>query len=159
MCFYIKNDPHPENSGSGPGKSGKIRKNRLRPVLLYCGRTRAPTDMVGVSTDRAWPEDYAGAIKNPDFRIRTELEPENRFSRWYLYHIVQRGAGASQKAAWRVHWDIMDFISGTFTNHVSIQPIIELEKCFWSKLVYFDVMNQNLTLYFDLGILTPDILF
>ena len=29
--------------------------------------------MVGVSKDRAWPEDHAGAIKNPEFRIRTEL--------------------------------------------------------------------------------------
>ena len=40
--------------------------------------------------------------------------------------------------------DIMDFISGTFTNHVSIQPISELEKYFWSKLVYFDVLYPYL---------------
>ena len=66
-------------------RNRKIRKNRkirFPPVLPYCGRTRAPTDMVGVPTDRAWPEDHAGAIKNPEFRIRTELEPENRFSRF-----------------------------------------------------------------------------
>ena len=51
----------------------------IRPHL---GRTEAPTDMVGVPTNQAWPEDHAGAIKNPEFRIRTELEPENRFSRF-----------------------------------------------------------------------------
>ena len=38
--------------------------------------------MVGVPTDRAWPKDHAGAIENPEIRIRTELEPENRFSRF-----------------------------------------------------------------------------
>ena len=38
-------------------------------------------------------------IKHSEFQIRTKLEPENWFSRWYLYYIVQRGAGASQKAA------------------------------------------------------------
>ena len=55
--------------------------------------------MVGVPTDWARTEDYAGSIINPEFQIQTELELENRFSRWYLYYIVQRGAGASQKAA------------------------------------------------------------
>ena len=69
-----KPDPDPEIR--------KNLKNRFPPVLLYYGRTRAPTDMVGVPTDRAWPEDHAGAIKNPEFRIWTELEPENRFSRF-----------------------------------------------------------------------------
>ena len=38
-------DPEPEN----PEKP----ENRFRPLLLYYGRTRAPTDMVGVSTDRS----------------------------------------------------------------------------------------------------------
>ena len=53
----------------------------IRPHL---GQTEAPTDMVGVPTDRAWPEDHAGAIKNLELRIRTELEPENLFSRFAL---------------------------------------------------------------------------
>ena len=39
----------------GPGlnqfRIRKIQKNQFPPVLLYCGRTRAPTDMVGVLTD------------------------------------------------------------------------------------------------------------
>ena len=43
--------------------------------------------------------DHTDAIKNSEFWIQTKLEPENRFSRWYLYYIVQRGAGASQKVA------------------------------------------------------------
>ena len=55
--------------------------------------------MTGAPMDPAYSEDHAGAIKNPEFRIRTEQEPENGFSRWYLYYIVKRGAGASQKAA------------------------------------------------------------
>ena len=70
----------------------KIRKNRkywFPPVLLYYGRTGAPTDMVGVPTDQAWPEDHAGVIKNPEFRIRTELESENRFSRFALLWLNQ----------------------------------------------------------------------
>ena len=50
--------------------------------MLYCGRTKAPTDMVGVPTDQAWPKDHAGAIENPEIQIRTELEPENQFSRF-----------------------------------------------------------------------------
>ena len=61
--------------------SGK-REKPFTPVLLYYGRTRAPTDMAGVPTDRAWRHDYRNTIKNPEFRIRTELEPENRFSRF-----------------------------------------------------------------------------
>ena len=65
----------------------KIRKNRkirFPPVLPYYGRTRAPTDMVGVPTDRAWPKDHAGAIETPEIRIRIELERENQFSRFAL---------------------------------------------------------------------------
>ena len=40
----------------GPDPDPEIRenlKNRFPPVLLYYGRTRAPTDMVGVPTDQA----------------------------------------------------------------------------------------------------------
>ena len=70
-------------------KIRKNRKDRLRPILLYYGRTRAPTDMVGVPMDQAWPENYAGAIKNPDFQIRTELEPDNRFPRFALLCLNQ----------------------------------------------------------------------
>ena len=65
-------------------KIRKNLKNSFPHVLLYHGRTRAPTDMVGVSTDWNYPEDHAGAIRNPEFRIRAELEPENRFSRFVL---------------------------------------------------------------------------
>ena len=77
----------------------KGTRHQSPAVWPYLGRTEASTDMVGVPTNQAWPEDHAGAIKNPEFRIRIELELENWFSRWYLYYIVQRGAGASQKAA------------------------------------------------------------
>ena len=45
--------------------------------------------MVGVPTDRAWRHDYRNAIKNPEFRIRTELEPENWFSRFALLWLNQ----------------------------------------------------------------------
>ena len=45
--------------------------------------------MVGVPTDRAWRHDYRNAIKNPEFRIRTELEPENRFTRFALLWLNQ----------------------------------------------------------------------
>ena len=83
----MKNDPQTRNSGTG--KSGKKRKNRFPPVLLYYGRTRAPADMVGVPTDRAWPKDHADAIKNPEFRMRTELETENRFSRFAPFWLNQ----------------------------------------------------------------------
>ena len=73
-------------------RNRKIRENRkicFPPVLLYYGQTRAPTDMVGVPTDWAWPEDHAGAIRNPEFRILTELEPENRFSRFAPFWLNQ----------------------------------------------------------------------
>ena len=45
--------------------------------------------MVGAPTDQAWPKDPAGAIENPDFRIQTELEPENQFSRFALLRLNQ----------------------------------------------------------------------
>ena len=74
----------PGNSGSRSGKSEKLEKPFPANLPFY-GRTRAPTDMVGVVlTDQAWPKDHAGAIKNPEFRIQTELDPENRFSRFAL---------------------------------------------------------------------------
>ena len=58
----------------------KGTRHQVPAVWPYLGKTEAPTDMVGVPTNQAWPEDHAGAIKNLEFRIRTELEPENRFS-------------------------------------------------------------------------------
>ena len=45
--------------------------------------------MVWVPTDRAGPEDHAGVIRNPEFRIRTELELENRFSRFAPFWLNQ----------------------------------------------------------------------
>ena len=45
--------------------------------------------MVRGPTGWAGPEDHAGAIENPDFWIRTKLEPENRFSRFALKAITE----------------------------------------------------------------------
>ena len=46
--------------------------------------------MVGVPTDGAWPKDHDGAIKNPEFLIPTELEPENWLSRFDPF-LLNRG--------------------------------------------------------------------
>ena len=53
-------------------------------IFLYSERTTAPTDMQVVPKEPAWAQEHAGAIRNPEFRIRAELEPENRFSRFAL---------------------------------------------------------------------------
>ena len=77
--------------------------------MLYCGQIRAPTDMVGVPTVRACPEDHAGAIKNPEFRIRTLLpwmvDNLGCFSWWWFLCKVKlcyvfQSFGCNSQASW-----------------------------------------------------------
>ena len=64
-------------------------------IFLNSERTTAPTDMKVVPKEPAWAQDHAGAIRNPEFRIRTELEPENRFSRFALLWLSRKAFQSS----------------------------------------------------------------
>ena len=126
-------------------KSGKNRKICFPPVLPYCGRTRAPIDMVGVSTDRAWPKDHAGAIENPEIRIRTELEPENRFSRFALlwlnqgtYRHLQGTCGLGLTQGFQRYQKIRISVTGFARKYGKWKKTEKSKNCVWhvkSKLI------------------------
>ena len=78
----------------------KGTRHQVPAVWPYLGKTEAPTDMVGVPTNQAWPEDHAGAIKNLEFRIRTKLEPENWFSCFALLRLNQGPYRHLQGTCW-----------------------------------------------------------
>ena len=95
--------------------------------------------MVRVPTDRAWPENHAGALKNLEFRIRAELEPENRFSRFAPFWLNQRPHSGEYS-------QITDFIWSMLTKTADSWIVVVP---FDLTLTVFYIPNPNLVSLFQ----------